>query len=489
MSTATSAITDQAGVNGAGSFDDAASSLLDLGGTDSGGDASYQEQTQGAPGTKTTDAGDGGTETEGKTGDAAATGATQDTQQQATTTELKVDEWAIDQTAIDKLLADPVHGAIVKQLAEQRAKLLGYRDHWSMEEAAELRSMAPGGMEEIKASVTAGREARAENLEFASGDPARQANALKSLATSMPEAFAAGVTPYLETLKASNPEAYSKAVGQIATEALRAEGLPDLIGSHFAAIDALMRAAEAGDEKAFSEAFARVTGAQEFRGWADKAGIKGQATAARTAVVNPEVAKLQKELEGYKAKETSAQQGEANKIIEEFNTFTHTVDKAWQETAKPEVEKLLEVIPKNIPAKLRDGLMNDLRNNIMGDLHKRVAEELEKGYGDLKGKVDAVVTNRAWKTNADKVRDQVSNLLWARAKVLLPHVAKPIIDRYAEATVASAQARAEKDEKTSSRTDIRGGGAGPRGTGPVKVEDVRSGGRHANMSDEEILEL
>lgn len=485
MSTGAAPITDQAGVNAAGSFDAAADSLLDLSGANAGADAN--DAKAGAVGDKSVEVGETGDA--GVQADAVKSAAAGTEAKDAQAVQGNVDEWAIDQAAIDRLLADPTHGAIVKQLADQRAKLLGYRDHWSLEEAREARSLAPGGIEELRQTVKAAQDARAENAEFASGEPARQATALKSIAEDMPEAFAAGVAPYLDTLKSVNPEAYNATVGKLASEALAAEGLPEMIGSHFAAIEAMARAAEKGDEKAFAEAFQAVVGAPEFRAWAQKVGIGAQAAPAKARAVDPEVAKLQKELEGYKAKEQQAAQESATQIQKEFGEFTQSVDAAWQKLAQPEVDKLLEVIPSNMPKVAREQLTTRLGREIVGELQNRINDELVKGLGDLARKIDAVVTNRAWKTNADRVREQVANLVNARAKQLLPHVAKPILDAFSTATVAAAKERAERDDANASRTDIRGGASGPKAAGPVKVEDVRSGGKFSRMTDEEILGL
>ncbi len=266
----TAAVTDQAGVNAAPSFDSAAESLLGL---DSSAQV-QQDQAQGAAGTQLEtgklDTGDKGSAAEGaaQADQGAAGAAAQKSEEQKAAAEAQVDEWAVDQALLDKLLADPTHGAFAKQLYEKYQKLGGYREHWSLEEAREARALAPGGIEELRGIVQAGKDARAENAEFATGDPARQATVLKSIAQDMPEAYAAGAKPYLETLREVAPETYQKVGLEIAREALQADGLPETI-------NALLEAAAKEDEKSFAEAFGKLSE------WTEKAGFRGKGEAAK----------------------------------------------------------------------------------------------------------------------------------------------------------------------------------------------------------------
>jgi hypothetical protein len=469
MSTATSPIVDQAGVNGAGSFESAADSLLGI-----ESNVAEPEQTQGTA-ADAGNAGDNAAAGGNAEGDKSAATATAEQGQEKVAAETtQADEWAVDQTLLDKLFADPTHGEFAKQLYEKYQKLGGYREHWTLDEARDARALAPGGLDELKTVVQAGRDAKVENEEFASADPARQGVVLQSLAKDMPEAFAAGAKPYLETLKATSPDTYRAVMMEGAKAALEADGVPALLNSLLEAV-----AGDADDPKtqqAFTDA---LKGLQEWTGKAGFSGKKAETGAAAPAKVSPEI---QKALDENKAFKENA----AKETMERFGTWKTGVDEGFQKSISEEATKGIDaVLPKNMPAAARAELSKRLTSDVLKGIDQKLAQDT-----DLGKKVAAVIANNAWKEKAEETKQQVQNLLLGRAKQFLPHVAREILNPFTEAQVASNATRVEKEARGASQTDIRGGAAsGGNGRKPMTVEDMKGRGAGKRMSDEDILNL
>ncbi len=428
MSTTASAIVDQAGVNGAGSYEAAADSLLGIG---------------------------------------------SDTQEVAAET-APVDEFAIDQALMDKLLADPNHGAFAKAMQEKYQKLLGYREHWTIDEARDARALAPGGLDELKTVVQAGRDAKTENAEFASADRTRQGVVLQGLAKDMPEAFVAGAKPYLETLKATNPGAYNAVMMEGARAALEADGLPALLSSFLEAV-----AGDADDPKV-QEAFSNAV--KGISDWSGKAGFSAKKDASAAAAPPKLSPEIQRALDENKAfKENAAKQ-----TMDSFKTWKTGVDEGFQKSIGEEATNGVDnVLPKNMPAAARAELSRRLTADILSSIDKKLAQDT-----DLGNKVAKVIANNAWKDKAKDTTEQVQNLLLGRAKQFLPHVAGEILNPFREAKVATNAARVEKETQSAARTEVRGGGAsGGSGRKPVTVADMKGKGFGKQMSDEQILDF
>jgi hypothetical protein len=469
MATQASPITDQAGVNSAPSFDTAAETMLDYNpqapvDTAEETTAAVQETTDAAAATADT------------TKDAAAVAA-DGTKAVETAAAAVVDPWAIDAKLLEVALANPEIAPLVKTMQGQLAEAAKWREFFpTVAEAQQFKAMAPGGVEELKSTVEAAQSAKAENAEFASGDPARQGAVLAGLAKDMPEAFASSAKPYLETLKTTAPDKYNAIARELATEGLQSDGVVEALGALFTAAKANNGE---GDEKAFGEAFGKLAE------WFGKAGFAGAAPAKakeQTQQLSPEIQRALDENKQYKA-------NEARQTLETFNTWKKGLDDGFEKAAKADINtRIEEVVPKNIPTAVRQALVTRLENEIFTEVQKRINADTDLGQ-----KIAAVLGTKEqlhWKTAGEKTREQVHNLVYARAKQLLPHVAPAILNVFAEQTVATNQQRVEREQQASTKTDVRGtGSTNTKPKGALDVKDVKGNGKLRNVSDEQILEM
>jgi hypothetical protein len=452
-------------VNAAPDFDSAANDLL--GYDPQAGDVPAEQKAKTEE--VKTDGTQDTTQDAGKTDGADGT----KTAEAAKTEAAQVDEWAIDQALLEKLLADPTHGVFAKELNEKYQKLLEvrkqYGEHWTIDEAREARALAPGGLEELKGVVQAGREAKAENAEFASGDPTRQAVVLQNLAKDMPQAYAAGAKPFLDTLKTASPDTYRTLMIEGAREALKADGVPDVMAAMFAAADK-------DDEAGFKDAFAKLF---DWYGKANFGESKAGATKQAEQKLSPEIQKALEENKRYK-------ENEAKQIAEGFSRWKKSVDEGFNKSFREEAIKGVEnVLPKNMPAAAREQLASRLTNEILAEVDKRLSADT-----DLGGKMLAVIANNAWKDKAAETTTQAQNLLLGRAKQLLPYVAREILNPFTEAQVAKAAEKNEREKSASMKTEVRGGTGNANGSKPqLTREDMKGGGKGKRMSDEDILDL
>ncbi len=420
---------------------------------------------------------------------AAETAAKTPEQLAAEAAAAKPDPWAIDPKLLEAGLAHPELGALVKMMQGQLAEAAKWREHFAtVEEAQGFRELAPGGIEELKGKVQAGVEARAENAEFASGDPARQAAALQSIAADMPEAFAAGVKPYLDTLKTVNPAAFTEVGLGLAKEALEADGVPALLGPIRAAL-------QAGDnitpeqERAAGEALAQLIG------WADKAGFtEGTAPAGKakpaTQQLSPEIQKALDENKRYR-------EAEHQQIVETFNGWHKGNEKAYRDAIDPEIAPLVDAaVPKNMPAVARKELAARLSREIYDGIDEQLKADVDLGerlyqvtFGMTPAQIRAAGQGRSsardpWRVAGEQTGKQILNLNLGRAKQLLRTVAPKVLNPFAEATVAANNARVEKENSNGARVEVNAGApAAAVRKSKLTPKDVRG------MSDEAILEL
>jgi len=480
MSTQANAATTTAGSAAPpADFDAFAAETLGIGGT-------QESQTQGATGG---DAGDAGTADAAQTGTkapneaaAAATGTVDQAQQEGQTGSVKQDEWAIDQALLDKVLADPTHGAIVKALNEKYQKALESVRIWGPE-AADAKALMPGGLSELKETVEFARGARQENADFMSGDPARQKSALSSLAEDAPEQFVNAMPLFLEVAAQKNPQAYQQHMERELRRSLETDGVPALLQNFFTAL------AGDADKPEDARAFAEAAGA--LREWADKAGFT-QAPAAKasqaTAKDSPEVAALKARLKEYEDKDSKAKatahEATAKAWGEFQNPTNEAVSKGIREAAKPQIEALF---PKNTETQFKEFVSTQILDKVEAEIISQLVADL--GHQD---KINAILANNAWRTDAARVRQQIVNLKVGRGTQLLPALiakyAKQIAPGAMQAAVDNAATKTSKEKAAAARADVTGAGGSNR-TKTWTVKDAKNGGALSRMSEDDILAL
>lgn len=474
------AIATQEAMNAAPDIDSAYASALGI-------ESDAAETTAPAAGAEEVRAG------EEKTGTAAdGTQQTDTTKTADGTQQAAVDEWAVS-AAITELAKT---NADVQKLVEQYGKLNGYREHWTLDEAKEIKGLAPGGMTELKGLVERAVAAKAESAEFASGDAARQAVVLQGLAKDMPEAYAAGAKPYLETLKAINPQTYREVGMGLAKDALEADGVIGLLDTLFTAAKALDK-----DDVTDAEVAAFQKPFKELAEWFGKTGFEAKPAGKKDEAQ----AKLPPEAQRAIDENKQFREAENKRTLETFNTFNEGRTKLYDDAVKAELAPLFDALPKNGPAKVREALVERLQNEILRDLRAKLNADTDlkdkvfevtfgaKSAAILSAGKDRDTSKDPWRTAPDRVKEQASNLEITRAKQLLPAVAKAVLEPFSEKTVAENNEKNDKAAAAAARTDVRGGGSGntkPRGAltkeGLQEIEKKRGGAR---LSEEEILDL
>jgi hypothetical protein len=383
-------------------------------------------------------------------------------------------EWSLDQAVLAKALADPVHGAIVKQLHDRLQESEKFREYFKTpEEAQSALALAPGGIEELKTHVERGKSAMAEQADFASGVPDRQKAALQGIAEEMPEQFVASLPLYLELVAQRNPEAYTRHMQGELRRSLEAEGLPGMLQA--------LREAAAGDpekpevQKAFSDAW------NALFAWGDKAGAVKAAAAAKDTKVEetPREKQLREENERYKTQEHQ-------RTVSAWKEWEGPTNEAITKSLDKEIrEKLERFFPPNTEKDFREFTMKARVAQILDELQTQMRADVA-----LQGKLNDVIKDRAWQKNAEAVRTQVVNLQTARAMQLLPHAVKKVMAGAAEYAVQKAAEKTQRETAQAATADVTGhaGGHAPK-PGQFSVKDVKAGGRLVGKTEEEILEM
>lgn len=482
MSTHSAAISDQAGVDAAASYDAAASSILDMEipGVDSGGSAPEKSAPES---TKAAVAEDAGAASTGKAdanadASAAAAAAKQASDAAVTAGQTDAQKWAVDQVLLEKALADPTHGSIVKQLNDRLQESEKFREYFKTpEEAQAALALAPGGIEELKTHVERGKAAVAEQAQFASGNPEQQRTALDSIAKEMPEQFVAGMPVYMELAARINPEKYSATIRTELKRSLEADG----VGALLQTVRSLMAKGEnatSDDEKAFGTAMGQLME------WSDKAGLEtaktGMAPAGKTAKEDsPEMKEMREKLAKY---ETSEHQ-ETARTWKTWEEPTNSAIHAGIE--KDLTEKLEKYFPPNTEKGFKEFTMKARVAQITAELQKQLAAD-----PDLQKKLnDVIFKENAWRKNGEAVRTQVVNLQTGRAKQILPHVVAELMKGAATYEVNKAAEKTNRETARAATADITGHAGGHAAKSSWGVKDVKRGGALAGKSEEEILEM
>jgi hypothetical protein len=139
---------------------------------------------------------------------------------------------------------------------------------------------------------------------------------------------------------------------------------------------------------------------------------------------------------------------------------------------------ITRVLRTALGADISDGARSRIADDIFSEIHSTLSADYT-----LTRQVGAVLETSRFD---DGTRQQVAQLIAARAKALLPSVAKRVVADWTTSVLALARRKTEKQDAAARRVDIVGGGGYPdaarRGLAPREID-------YRRISDEDILSL
>ncbi len=320
------------------------------------------------------------------------------------------------------LLADQKVGAEAKALWEQHQ---AYREVFPLvAEARAVKELFPGGVEGARQALARVEEVDRIDAAYFGGDPRGQAR-------------------LAEYLLANNPQAFQSMLGEAAR--VLAERDP-------AAYQALARQ------------FAEVAKGAGVILQADKVGPQDDRQRA-TGQPSGELAREREQLDRERQEFRAAQYG----------NFQQTANDAVVRQVRQTIER---TVAGALPAAVPEGARKRIADDILGEINAT----LQNDRG-LTRQVAALV--RQWQFT-DEIKQQVVNLIFGRARTLVPTVAKRVVADWTSSMLAANRAKREKQETAARRVDITGGGAqesiAKRALTPKDID-------YRQTTDEQILSM
>ena len=323
------------------------------------------------------------------------------------------------------LLEDPRAGEEAKQFWETHA---AYREAFATPaEARAVGELFPGGANEARQARGAAEELRAFDAAYLSGEPQAHAQLAAYLFNAQPRAFQMILRQAARVLAERDPAAWR--------EFLTATGGSDT-----------------------------AVGAQPFGFAQDKRAAPAGAGATENTervALEQQRAELAHERSELRASQYSALRGAVNDAV--------------AGDVRGEITRVLRTA---LGADISEGARSRIADDIFNDIHSTLSADYT-----LTRQVGAVLETSRFD---DGTRQQVAQLIAARAKALLPSVAKRVVADWTTSVLALARRKTEKQDAAARRVDIVGGGGFPdssrRGLAPRDIDYRRT-------SDEDILSL
>ncbi len=164
-------------------------------------------------------------------------------------------------------------------------------------------------------------------------------------------------------------------------------------------------------------------------------------------------------------------------------TFPAEAYRAFEATTNDDVaRKMHEAIDRSLTSALPEGMAAGTRRRIGEDIFREVHAALS---GDRELARQVGETLRDWRFDAS-ARQQVVSLVSARARAVLPAVARRVVAEWTSSVLASDRAKTARIDAAASRRDITGG----RLPEPVAGSARRSRDvDYRRMSDQQILDI
>jgi hypothetical protein len=297
--------------------------------------------------------------------------------------------------------------------------------------AQAFAELFPGGIESARAAAQGAGQLAKLDAAYFSGDAGKQSELAAYLYSAEPRAFAAMVEHAARVLAERDPAAFAAAA--------RAFGAAPVAAGHSQPQDGAPKGAATQDETAIAQARAEIE--------------QGRAQVTR------ERAEMDRERQQLRAERfTAFQRGANDSVVAEVRRTLDTT--------------LARALPENASA--------DARQRIARDIFMEVHHTLQADAA-LARQVGGVIANERYDEAA---RDQVAQLVLARARTVLPEVTRRVVGAWTSGVLSSHRERAGKQEAAALRIELTGGGA------PESVpKRGLSQAELRRMSDEEILDF
>ena len=338
-------------------------------------------------------------------------------------------------------LADEKAGPGLKSLWEQHQ---AYREVFpTVAEARALKELFPGGVNDAKQLQARGEDAARMDAAYFSGDTRAQAQLAEYLLRDNPRAFHAMLRQSAQVLAARDPQALE----EIARGALGPGRAPLSSEAPSASSAQALRPekARAQDDAPIAREFHRQREGLERE--------RGAITRARE--------EFDRERQHFRA--------------EQFASFRESANEAVVGQVRQSIEQTIaRVLPRDVSEGARKRIADDIFNEVNTALQNDPA---------LTPQIAGLL--RQWRFD-EPTRAQVVNLIYARAKSLVPTVAKRIVTDWTSSVLSANRQKTSKQQASASRVDIVGGGApGTLGKRSLTPRDID----YSKTSDDEILSL
>lgn len=324
------------------------------------------------------------------------------------------------------LIGDAKVGKEAKALWEQHQ---AYREIFpTVAEARAVKEFFPGGLEEARQALARVEEFDRIDDAYFGADPRGQAQ-------------------LVEYLLANNPQAFQRMLG----EAARVLAERDPVAY-----------------RAFARQFADGTqGDGEISRSAPFADTQGRQDDKQNALRDPsaELALAREQLNRERQEFRAAQ----------YSSFQQSANDAVVGQVRQAIEQTVAGV---LPATVADGARKRIAEVIFSEVNATLQNDRA-----LTRQVATLL--RSWQFT-DEVKQQVANLIFGRARTLLPAVAKRVVSDWTSSVLSANRAKLEKQETAARRVDITGGGAqGTVGKRPLTPKDID----YHQTTDEQILSL
>jgi hypothetical protein len=332
-----------------------------------------------------------------------------------------VPEW------LKPLFADPKVGREVQSLWDRHQAYLDVFP--TVAEARAFKELFPGGAEAAKKLLAESEEVAEVDDAYFSADPRVQSQLAANLYQDDPAAFRSMLSQSARVLAERDPAAYHALSSDILASALQAEQFDQHV-------ELMRQARERGD----SEALGRLT--DQLIKWSQKFGSASPPAAGRPATAkDPQQAELARQRE---------------QLQREQQEFRASQYGAFQQSANDAVvSQVRQSIEAATAAVLPTGISDGAKKRIAEDIFAEVNSTLQGDRG-LTRQVAGIL--RQWNFD-EQTKQQVVNLIFGRAKALIPTVAKRIVSDWTTSVLSANRQKTAKQQAAAKRVDIVGGGA------------------------------
>jgi len=145
-----------------------------------------------------------------------------------------------------------------------------------------------------------------------------------------------------------------------------------------------------------------------------------------------------------------------------------------------------ETLTRVLPDGIAEGAARRIGDDIFNEIHRTLAADrtLSEQIGEILRGSSRETTANGWRFGMAE-QQRVASLLAARAKQLVPGVARRVIGEWTSSVLGASRSKAARQTSAASRVDIAAAG-GSRDSMPLRAMSNREID-YASMSDDQIL--